>query len=796
MALKTKLLPVIPTRGFIIFPGTVFHFDVARKKSIAAIEKAISDDGHIFLCGQKNEVIEDPLSDDIYEFGTVAKIKQMIRIPHGGVRVLVEGVSRGKTTAFLITDEMYSAEVTYKKSSTSTLSSEEYSAFLHQIHLLISEYLEFNPKLTSESFLKDMPEDDPSAMCDTVAEHIVRDVRDKQALLSITNVKKRLIKLLETLSRDLKVMDIESVISARVKEQMEEHNHDYYLREQLKAIRTELGEFGDEETTELRNMIDSIALPDDVFDKAMRELRNLEKLPPTSPESAISRHYLEVITKYPWDRKSEVSDNIAESKQILNDSHYGMEKVKERIAEQLAVIIRTQKPCGSILCLLGAPGVGKTSIGKAIAEATGRKYVRISLGGMHDEAELRGHRKTYVGAMPGRIVNALIQAGVSNPVILLDEIDKIGSDYKGDPASALLEILDGEQNVSFRDNFLEVGVDLSEVLFICTANTLDTVPAPLIDRLEVIELSSYTDDEKLSIAKEYLIPKQMKKHSLSKKELIINDSAIKKLISDYTRESGVRNLEREIASICRKAVMVLEEKGQAKISVNAKNITEFSGPEKYIRDNFDDTDSVGVVNGLAWTQAGGEILQCEASVVDGNGKIQITGKLGDVMKESVQTAVSFVRSVAHNYNIDKDFYEKKDIHIHFPEGAVPKDGPSAGITIATAVLSALNSIPVRKTVAMTGEISLRGRVLPIGGLREKALAAYRLGIKEIIIPQANKKDLNDIPAGILSQLNVHTVSDCNEVFMLSFATHGAKNNDIMLKSHCIERKSDYEYSQC
>lgn len=795
MALKKILLPVIPTRGFIIFPGTVFHFDVARKKSIAAIEKAISGDGHIFLCGQKNEVIEDPVADDIYDFGTVAKIKQMIKIPHGGVRVLVEGISRGKTASLFITDEMYSAEVVYKKSSTTSLSSEEYSAFLHQIHILISEYLEFNPKLSSESFLKDMPEDDPSALCDTVAENLVRNVSDKQNLLSITSVKKRLVKLLETLSRDLKVMDIESVISARVKEQMEEHNHDYYLREQLKAIRTELGEFGDEETNELRNLIDSIALPDEVYEKAMRELKNLEKLPATSPENAISRHYLEVVTKLPWDRKSEVSNDISKSKKILNDSHYGMEKVKERIAEQLAVIIRTQKPCGSILCLLGAPGVGKTSIAKAIAEATGREYVRISLGGMHDEAELRGHRKTYIGAMPGRIVNALIQAGASNPVILLDEIDKIGSDYKGDPASALLEILDSEQNVSFRDNFLEVGVDLSEVLFVCTANTLDTVPAPLIDRLEIIELSSYTDDEKLSIAKEYLIPKQMKKHALSKKELVINDSAVRKLICDYTRESGVRNLEREIGSICRKAVMALEEKTASKISVNAKNLADFSGPQKYLRDTVEGSDTVGIVNGLAWTQAGGEILQCEASIVDGSGKIQITGKLGDVMKESAQAAVSFVRSIAGNYNVDKNFYEKKDIHIHFPEGAVPKDGPSAGITIATAVLSALAGIPVRNAIAMTGEISLRGRVLPIGGLREKSLAAYRLGIREIIIPKANKKDLADIPSDILSQLNVHTVTDCNEVFMLSLASN-IKKNDALIKNHCIERKSDYEYTQC
>ncbi len=797
MAIKKQKLPVIPTRGFVIFPGTVFHFDVVRKKSLTAIESAIANDGLIFLGWQKSDSLEEPTTKDIHEFGTIAKIRQEIKLPEGGSRVLVEGVSRGKLNTPLLTDEMFAAEITFRNSSTTNLSSEEYSAFLNQIHILIGEFIEFNPKLASESFLKDMPEDNPSELCDTVAENLIRNNTDKQTLLSITNVKTRLLKLLDFLAQELKVLDIESIISSKVKEQMEENNHDYYLREQLKIIRAELGDLGDDEITSIKNQIDSIALPDDVYEKAQREIINLERLAPTSPEGAISRHYLEVITKLPWDRQSILNDDISLSKQILNDSHYGMEKVKERIIEQLAVISRTQNSCGSILCLLGAPGVGKTSIGKSIAEATGRKYVRISLGGMHDEAELRGHRKTYIGAMPGRIINALIEAGTNNPVILLDEIDKISSDYKGDPASALLEILDGEQNKFFRDNFLEVGFDLSNVLFVATANSMDTVPSPLIDRLEVIELSSYTDVEKYSIAKKYLIPKQLSKHALTSKELKINDSAINKLICDYTRESGVRNLEREIATICRKAVISLEENKTSKISVTEKNLSEFCGPEKHLRDFIDTKPNVGIVNGLAWTRVGGEILQCEALVIDGTGKIQITGKLGEVMTESAQTAVSFVRSIADKYGVDKKFYKNKDIHIHFPEGAVPKDGPSAGITIATAVLSALSNIPVRNNIAMTGEISLRGRVLPIGGLKEKILAAYRLGINEIIIPEQNKKDLYEIPKNIISNIKIHTVIECKNVLDISLVKPKLSLNTEANANEClIERKNDYEYSQC
>ena len=791
MATKKIIIPIIPTRGFVIFPGTVFHFDVAREKSKAAIEKSISNDGLIFLAGQKDENIEEPTEKDINSFGIIAKIKQLVRLPDGCIRILVEGESRGKLSSGFVKDDLYEGEVTYKSSTDKDLSVEEYSAYLNQIHFLINDYIEFNPKLATEAFLKSLPETKPSEFSDFVASNLLRDNRDKQALLEITNVKKRLISLIEIMSKEVKILDIESVISAHVKKQMDDHNNEYYLREQLKAIHTELGDDKFDEIEEIRAKLESIPLPDEAYEKAVRELNSYDKLPPTSPESTISRNYLDLICSLPWETYTEENNDIKKARKILDRDHYGMQKVKERILEQLAVISRTGKPAGSIICLLGAPGVGKTSVAKSIAEATGRKYARISLGGMKDESELRGHRKTYVGAMPGRIVNALKQAQSSNPLILLDEIDKIGSDYKGDPSSALLEVLDGEQNVSFRDNYLEIGLDLSKVLFIATANDISTIPSPLLDRLEVIELSSYTADAKLNIAKKHLIPKQMEMHCLTPKEFKISDKAIKEIISFYTREGGVRKLERNIATLCRKCIMELTD-GNNSVSVTDKNITSYLGNKKYIDEEISKNATIGIVNGLAWTAVGGELLKCEAVNMYGSGKVQNTGKLGDVMKESAEAALSYIRTKSDDLGIEKNFYKDRDIHIHFPEGAVPKDGPSAGITIATAIASSLSSTPARSDIAMTGEISLSGNVLPIGGLKEKALAAYRYGIRDIIIPKANLKDLEEIPENILSEITFYPVSDCAEV--LNIALLKKHNEQKISATHIKGRSSVREYS--
>jgi len=794
MAIKKSVLPIIPVRGFVIFPKTVFHFDIAREKSKNAVLKAISADGLIFLAAQKNENIEQPTESDVNEFGVVAKIKQFLKLPDGCIRILVEGVSRGKLVSPFLKENIYEGEVIYKNSSDKGLSLEEYSAILNQIHFLINDYIEFNPKLATEPFLKDLPETNPSEFCDTVASNLIRSNEDKQLLLETTNVKKRLVKLLDIMTKEIKILDIESIISAKIKEQMDDNNHEYYLREQLKAIHNELGDDKDDEVSHLRDKLESIPLPDEVYSKAMRELKSYEKLPPTSPESNISRHYLELICELPWDTYTEENSSLENARNILERDHYGMVKVKDRIIEQLAVINHTNNPCGSVLCLLGAPGVGKTSIAKSIAEATGRSFVRLSLGGMKDESELRGHRKTYVGAMPGRIVTALRQAKSSNPLILLDEIDKIGADYKGDPASALLEILDSEQNMAFRDNYLEIGIDLSKVLFLATANDTSTIPSPLLDRMEILELSSYTAEEKFNIAKNHLLPKQIKKHGLEKKSIKITDDALKDIISSYTRESGVRKLEREIAAICRKCVVAISQ-GKKSISVNEKNIEDYLGIRKYTDSKISPTPTVGLVNGLAWTQVGGEVLQCEVISLSGSGKTQITGKLGDVMKESVQTALSFIRSISETLGIEPDFYEKRDIHIHFPEGAVPKDGPSAGITVATAVASALSQIPVRSDIAMTGEISLQGRVMAIGGLKEKVLAAYRYGIKNIIIPRDNFKDIEEIPLNIRNDITFHVVENCNEVLKIALLSKdlGIKTESFPPQLH-IERSACHEYS--
>ena len=792
MAIKKRLIPLIPIRGFVIFPKTVFHFDVARKKSIAAVEKAIESDGFIFLAAQTNDTLEDPKENEIYRIGTVSKIRQLIRLPDGGIRILVEGVFRGLCEAVPENEVYYEAQISEKKSSTKNLLPEEYAAILSQLHHLINDYIELVPKIAQEPFLKELPEDNPCALADAVAGNLLRRNEDKQELLEILNVKKRLLRLLEIMTSEIKILDIEGIIAARVKQQMDENNHDYYLREQLKAIKSELGEDAGNDSDDLKALLKEKNLPDAVLKKALKELSNYERLPLSSPESAIIRNYLDLICELPWNVYSEENKDISVAEKILEKDHYGMEKVKTRILEHLAVMNLTNKPSGTILCLVGAPGVGKTSVAKSVAKATGRSYVRISLGGMRDEAELRGHRKTYVGAMPGRIVNALRQAKTQNPLILLDEIDKLGADYKGDPSSALLEILDGEQNFSFRDNYLEVGIDLSKVMFIATANTVDTIPAPLLDRLEIIELSSYTLDEKLNIAKKYLVPKQLEKHGLKRNAFKITPDALQHIINGYTREAGVRKLEREIANLCRKCAAIHVKSGKETFAVSKKNVTEYLGSEKYIDDVTDFSAKIGVATGMAWTSVGGELLYCEAAVLYGSGKIQLTGKLGDVMKESAQAALSFLRSVCDELEIDKNFYKEKDIHIHFPEGAVPKDGPSAGITIAVSAASALTNRRVRGDIAMTGEISLTGRVMAIGGLKEKVLAAYRRGIREIIIPFTNQKDLSEIPSTVRDELIFHPVKDCREVLKLCLLPE--ETNTPLLSASKKERIKPHEYS--
>lgn len=790
MANKKQFLPIIPVRGFIVFPKMTFHFDVARKKSIAAIEQAVAANGYVFLAAQKDAALDEPAEDDIYGFGTIARIKQMVRLHEGGVRILAEGMSRGRIIPPLETEEFYEALIESKNSSSRNLSPEEYAAFLHRIHSLINDFISLNSQLSAETLQKSLPEDDPSSLADAIAGNLLRRLEDKQIILETTNVKQRFEKLVDIMASEVKILEMENVIANRVKEQMDDNNRDYYLREQLKAIRAELGEDEFSEADMFRDKIDSAAMTEEAREKALYELKNFERLPPTSPESAISRHYLEVMCDFPWGIYNANPPDIKKSRRILDEDHCGMEKVKKRIIEQLSVFKLTDRPSGSILCLLGAPGVGKTSIARSIARAAGREYVRISLGGVRDEAEIRGHRKTYIGAMPGRIINALTRAKTSDPLILLDEIDKLGSDYKGDPSSALLEVLDGEQNSSFRDNFMETGVDLSKVMFIATANNAETIPAPLYDRLEIIEMASYTEQEKLAIAEKHLIPKELERHGLSKKDVKFTSGAVEKIIRGYTREAGVRKLEREIAAVCRQAAAKTVAGDAAVKSVTDKNISEYLGAARYTDDLAEKKPQIGLVNGLAWTSVGGEVLKCEALALDGSGKIKLTGKLGDVMKESAETAVSFVRSLAAQLGIDPMFYKNRDIHIHFPEGAVPKDGPSAGITVATAVASALSEKPVRCTIAMTGEISLRGRVLPIGGLKEKTLGAYRLGIREIIIPQENVKDLEEIPVEVRDKIIFHPVTRCEEVFALALMP---KKEQAVFRTE-NERSAAHEYS--
>ncbi len=744
----TQVLPALAMRGIVMFPTMTLHFDVGREQSMKAIRAAMGKDKKIFLAAQKDFTVETPENDDIYAVGVVARIVQLLNNGKNSLRIMVEGLYKAEAVRYDLTGEYYQAEVKrlYDNDVLDADDVQQEAMMRAMIHSF-DEYVEMIPKMPEEIITTVLSQKTVKGMYDKIVQSLFLQVEDKQQLLEETDLAAKVGMLVSVLDRETSVMGWERDIYDQVKDSMDKNQRDYFLREQLRVISAELGE-GDSPMEDSMYFSDAIQniqhITDEAKEKLLRECDRLYRTPPQSQEGQVIRTYLETVTDLPWDTVTEDHNDVARAEKILNRDHYGMEKVKKRILESIAVRTLAPEIKGQILCLVGPPGVGKTSIAKSVAEALGRKYVRISLGGVRDEAEIRGHRKTYLGSMPGRIIDAIKQAGSRNPLILLDEIDKMSADYKGDPSSAMLEVLDPEQNVSFRDHYLEVPFDLSDVLFITTANDAGMIPGPLLDRMEMIEMSSYTREEKWHIARRHLLPKQMKKHGLTSSMLKVSKSALYALIDGYTREAGVRQLERELASVCRKAARKIVSGDAGSVSVTGKNLAELLGVPRYIDSAMEREDLVGVVNGLAWTSVGGEMLEIETIILPGTGKIQITGQLGEVMTESAQIAVSLVRSFAEQYGIDPEFYKKNDIHIHAPEGAVPKDGPSAGVTMTTCLVSALSGMAVDHSVAMTGEITLHGRVLPIGGLREKSMAAYRRGIKTVFIPWDNQKDLEEI----------------------------------------------------
>ena len=763
--LHTSTMPVIALRGLTVFPNVLIHFEVARDISIKALETAMSAGSPVFLVGQKDISVEEPGLDDLYQVGTVASVRQILRMPGDNVRVMVEGQGRGRLLQLLRTEPHLEAQVQeipdQEESGRRTARTE---ALMRSTYELFQQYAELAPKMSPDLMVHVLASQEPGHIADYIAQNIPMRNSDKQAILEELRPVRRLRKLHKLLEREVEILALDNEIQTKAREQMAGNQRDYYLREQLKAIQNELGEGeGADEIEEYRQKIAQADLPDEVREKLNKELGRLAKQTYGSSEGTVLRNYLDVCLELPWGVTTKEKVSVTAVRRALDADHYGLEKVKERILEFVAVKQLAPELKGQIICLVGPPGVGKTSIAMSVARAMNRKLARISLGGVSDEAEIRGHRKTYVGAMPGRIISAISQAGSRNPLILLDEIDKLGHDHRGDPASALLEVLDGEQNATFRDNFLELPFDLSEVMFITTANTTDTIPRPLLDRMEVIELGSYTDEEKLQIAKRHLIPKELKRHGLARQQLRLTDGAIRTILSAYTRESGVRVLERRIAAICRKAAMKLVEGKAQAVRVTERDLEEYLGAPRYYPERQALEERVGVVNGLAWTSVGGELLEVEVNVVPGTGRLELTGNLGDVMKESAHAALSYLRSQADRLGLPADFYKEKDIHIHFPEGAVPKDGPSAGIAITTALTSALTGCPVRRGIAMTGEVTLRGRVLPIGGLREKTMAAFRNGIKTVILPADNAKDLEEIDQTVRRALQFVLVERADQV---------------------------------
>lgn len=759
-------LPVLPLRDVVVYPSMVVPLFVGREKSIKALEVAMLENKQIFLVAQKKSAVDDPHSDDVYSVGTVSNVLQLLKLPDGTVKVLVEGDTRARVLSYLVQDGFIEAFLEPITETIDPLKEQEVAILMRSLMSQFEQYIKLNKKIPPEILGSLVNIEEPGRLADTIAAHLTLKVDDKQELLETFDINIRLERLMAALEGEIDLLQVERRVRGRVKREMEKNQREYYLNEQMKAIQKELGEEGSE-VGQLEMSINKAGMPKEAKDKALAELHKLKMMSPMSAEATVIRNYLDWMLTVPWKRKNKIQFDINKAESILDRDHYGLEKVKERILEYLAVQKRVKRLKGPILCLVGPPGVGKTSLGQSISNATGRTFIRIALGGVRDEAEIRGHRRTYIGSMPGKIIQKLCKAGVKNPLIMLDEVDKMAMDFRGDPASALLEVLDPEQNHTFNDHYLEVDYDLSDVMFIATANSLE-IPAPLLDRMEVIRLAGYTEDEKIHIAMKYLIHKEMVLNGLKPEEIVITESAIREIIRHYTREAGVRNLDRDIASLCRKVVKeLLTNKRSKKITVNKNNIVKYLGVKKFSFGLAEEFDQIGQVTGLAWTSVGGELLTIESSMMPGKGKIIHTGKLGEVMQESIHAAMTVVRSRAPIFGLDADFFEKHDFHIHVPEGATPKDGPSAGIAMCTALVSVVTKIPVRADVAMTGEITLRGQVLQIGGLKEKLLAAHRGGIKHVIIPIENKKDLEEIPENVLKKITIHPVKNMEEVLMIA-----------------------------
>ena len=766
--MEYRKLPMLALRGLHVYPGMLLTFDVERQASIAALNNAVRTDQMIFLSAQKDLTADLPEEDEIYSVGTVCRIRQQLRQPRGNIcRVMVEGVYRAAAESIHTDPNGYYAYVSPLEDRPERVSAARREALVRSVLDRFEEYVQYNNDMISEQILNLLANPTPGYISNYIAQNARFSVEDRQSILEEVYPTRRLSLVNRLLTHELSILSIEKELSDATQEAMNRNQRDYYLREEMKIIQSELGE--DDDIEIYRAKINALPVSDEIREKLLKELGRLSKQPFGSSEAAVLRNYLDVCLEIPWGVTTKETINIAKARKKLDDDHYGLDQVKERVLEYLAVKQLSPDIKGGLLCLVGPPGTGKTSIAQSIAAATNRKLVRISLGGVHDEAEIRGHRRTYIGSMPGRIISGIIQSGSCNPLMVLDEIDKLASDYRGDPAAALLEALDGEQNGTFRDNFLEIPFDLSGVFFITTANTTQSIPRALLDRMEVIELSSYTDEEKLQIAKKHLLPKQRKKHGLKGTQLRVSDSAIRELISAYTRESGVRTLERELAGICRKAASGIAEGKYKSLSVSAGELSKYLGPARFKPDVLRPRDEIGLVRGLAYTSVGGEVLDVEASVVQGSGKLELTGNLGDVMKESARAAVTYIRSRAAVLGIDPDFYKTKDIHIHFPEGAIPKDGPSAGVTVTIALISALTGTPVRRDIAMTGEVTLRGRVLPIGGLREKTMAALRSGVKTVIIPADNESDLEKIDQTVRSKLQFVTAENVDDILEVALA---------------------------
>ncbi len=767
----SKILPLLPLRGLTVFPFMTLYFDVGRQKSIKALEEAMINDQLIFLVAQKDASSDSPDVDDIYSIGTISKVKQLLKLQGDTIRVLVEGISRAEIKNVVQKEPFFAVEV-LEPEIDEKFDNNEIEALKRRLVSMFEGYVKLSGKVSPDAALTVSDIDNISQISDIIANNIPLKLEQKQQILTEFHPLRRIEKLLQILYQETEILEIEKDINAKVRKQIDKVQKEYYLREQMKAIQTELGDkegvTGEVEEYKLR--IPEAGFPEDVEKKVIKELDRLLKTPQGSAEGSVIRTYIDWIFDLPWSKTTEEIIDLGYAEEVLDQDHYGLIKVKERIIEYLAVQKLKNSLKGPILCLVGPPGVGKTSIAKSIAKALNRNYVRISLGGVKDESEIRGHRRTYVGSMPGRLIAALKQAGSNNPLILLDEIDKMSSDFRGDPASAMLEVLDSEQNFAFRDHYLELPFSLSNVLFLTTANSLDTVPRPLLDRMEVLELSSYTEEDKANIAMKYLLPKQIELHGLTSKNLKIDEETIRDVINFYTKEAGVRNLEREIGAICRKVAKAIVSENRRTITISRSNLDKYLGIKKFRFDYANEHDEIGIATGLAWTSVGGVTLSIEVNIMPGNGKLELTGHLGDVMKESAKAAISFIRSVCKELKISEDFYEKNDIHIHVPEGATPKDGPSAGITLATAMVSALSGVPVDRKVAMTGEITLRGRVLPIGGLKEKVLAAHRAGIETVIIPIDNKKDIDDIPENVRKSLKFICASDMKTVLKNALST--------------------------